>query len=43
MGSNLGLIGMALVAIFATSFIKGFAVVALAWGVYKTWKDWEAM
>jgi len=42
MGSNLGLIGMALVAIFATSFIEGVAVVALAWGIYKTWKDWEA-
>jgi len=40
MGSNIGLIGMALVAIFATSFIKVVATVAIAWGLYKTWKDW---
>ncbi len=43
MGSNLGLIGMGLVALFATSFIKIAAIAALAWGVYKAYRDWGAM
>ena len=42
MGSNLGLIGIGLVALFATSMIKFVAIAAIAWGAYKAWKDWEA-
>ena len=43
MGSNLGLIGMALMALFATSFIKFAAIAAIGWGVYRADKDWGAM
>jgi len=43
MGSNLGLIGFAMVAIFATSMVKIVAIAALAWGIWKTYSDWEAM
>ena len=43
MGSNLGLIGIGLVALFATSMIKFVAIAALLWGGYKAWKDWGAM
>jgi|TARA_B110000977_G_scaffold83235_1_gene111226 hypothetical protein len=43
MGSHLGLIGFALVALFATSMIKFVAVAALAWGAYKTYDEWGAM
>jgi|TARA_B100000795_G_scaffold226939_1_gene183117 hypothetical protein len=42
MGSNLGLIGIGLVAIFTTGMIKIVAVVAIAWGGYKAYKDWGA-
>ena len=42
MGSHLGLIGFALVALFATSMIKFVAVAALAWGAYKTYDEWGA-
>ena len=43
MGSNLGLIGIGLVALFATSMIKFVAIAAIAWGAWKTYQDWEAM
>ena len=43
MGSNLGLIGMGLVALFAKSFIKIAAIAALVWGAYKAYRDWGAM
>ena len=43
MGSNLGLIGFGLVALFATSMIKFVAIAAIAWGAWKAWKDWGAM
>ena len=43
MGSNIGLIVMGLVAIFATSMIKVVALVAIAWGAYKAYQDWEAL
>ena len=39
MGSNLGLVVMGLVAIFATSMIKIVAIAAIAWGGYKAYKD----
>jgi hypothetical protein len=42
MGSNLGLIGIGLVALFATSMIKIVAIAAIAWGGYKAWQDWGA-
>jgi hypothetical protein len=41
MGSNIGLIGMGVIAIFATSFIKVAAVGAIVWGIYKCYRDWE--
>ena len=40
MGSNLGLVGMGLVAIFATGIVKIVAVAAIVWGGYKAYKDW---
>jgi len=43
MGSHLGLIGMALIALFATSLIKFAAIAAIGWGVYKAYQDWGAM
>ena len=43
MGSNLGLIGIGLVALFATSMLKFVAIAAIAWGAYKAWQDWGAM
>jgi len=43
MGSNLGLIGIGLVALFATSMIKFVAIAAIAWGAWKAYQDWGAM
>ena len=43
MGSNLGLIGIGLVGLFATSMIKFVAIAAIAWGAYKAYQDWGAM
>ena len=43
MGSNLGLIGFGLVALFATSFIKIAAIAAIGWGAWKAYQDWGAM
>jgi len=42
MKSDIGLIVMGLVAIFATSMIKIVAIAAIAWGGYKAYKDWGA-
>jgi hypothetical protein len=42
MGSNLGLIGFGLVAIFATGIVKIVACAAIGWGAWKAYKDWEA-
>jgi len=43
MGSNLGLIGIGLIALFATSMIKFVAIAAIGWGAWKAYQDWEAM
>ena len=43
MGSNLGLIGFGLVALFDTGMIKFVAIAAIAWGAWKTYQDWGAM
>ena len=43
MGSNLGLIGIGLVALFATSMIKFVAIAAIGWGAWKAYQDWGAM
>ena len=44
MGSNLGLIGIGLVGLFATSMIKFVAIAAIAWGAWiKHGSDWGAM
>ena len=43
MGSKWGLIGLGLIALFATSFIKIAAIAAIGWGAYKAYKDWGAM
>ena len=43
MASNLGLIGLGLVALFATSMIKFVAIAAIGWGIWKTYQDWEAL
>ena len=42
MGSHLSLIGLGLVALFATSMIKIAAIAAIGWGAWKAYKDWEA-
>ena len=41
MGSNLGLIGLGLVALFATSMIKIVAIAAIGWGGWKAYKIGE--
>ena len=42
MGSHLSLIGLGLVALFATSFIKIAAIAAIGWGAWKAYNDWGA-
>ncbi len=42
MGSHWGLIGLGLIALFATSFVKIAAFAAIAWGAWKAYDDWGA-
>jgi len=42
MGSNLGLVVLGLIALFATPFIKIAAVAAIVWGGFKAYNDWGA-
>ena len=42
MGRHLSLIGLGLVALFATSFIKIAAIAAIGWGAWKAYNDWGA-
>ena len=43
MKSDIGLIVMGLVAIFATSMSKVVALAAIAWGAWSAYKNWQAM